>query len=108
MPQENDPLISSFLSHSSIDELNRKREEKAKIEAAQKEMDERYRVATNKIFGSENGKFWLRMFLVKIGYHSFDKSYNPAMLVRDGILKGVYLQHIRPYLKQEIRAEVES
>ncbi len=95
-------------SHSSIDELNRKREEEKQRTLRLKEEEEEYRLVINRLFASEDGQYFLNKMKRACGLNSFDKEINPAKLIEDRGRRAVWFELIRPYLDKTILMQLEQ
>lgn len=100
-------VLDEYFNGGSIDDILRKREQRKHDEAILKEEIEQYTNAVNRLFSSEDGKFFLKKLVMYCGVNSFDKQLNPAKLIEDSGKRKVFLELIRPFLDKTIRAELE-
>lgn len=106
MSQNEDQEYNPF-SHSSIDEILRKREQKQDLEVLEKEELERFRLATNQLFNSDNGRYWLSRAMRYCHINTFDNGLNPAKLIEDRGKRLFFLEFILAHLDEKLRKELE-
>lgn len=99
--------ISTIWGHGSIDAILARRANKEDLDALKKAEYEKFRIATNEIFNSDNGRYWLSRLMRYCHINTFDKELNPAKLVEDRGKQMVFLEFILPHLDKEIRKELE-
>ena len=86
------------------DKLKAQKKQQDILEAEQKE----YSDAINRIFASDDGKFFLNKMKRACAVNSFDKEINPAKFVEDNGRKKVWYELIYPYIDKEILRELEQ
>ena len=96
------------LSKSSIDDLLKKRAEAEKeVVLAQEEVQD-YTDCINRLFSSDDGKFFLNKLKRACGLNLFDKEINPAKLIEDRGRRAVWFELVRPYLDKSLLRELEQ
>lgn len=98
----------SPFSHDSIDKMTQKRKEQKELELRIKEEEEEYRIVINRIFASDDGKYFLNKLKRSCGLNTFDKEINPAKLIEDRGRRAVWFELIRPYLDKSILMQLEQ
>jgi len=99
---ENDPV------KSIVDRIQERKEKQAKKSFLNEEQKKEYRIAINGLAKTKNGKYFLKSLLRYIDIFEVEgeKSLEPRdMFVDKG--KRKYLEAIRPYLKSDIRKDIE-
>jgi len=86
------------------------KERHQKEEATQRiiENEVEWQKAANSLFGSPNGKLFIKYLLRSIGLFAVDNTRDPAKLLEDKGKRQIYLQLIRPYLTPELLMELEN
>tara|TARA_R110000782_G_scaffold250267_1_gene337517 strand:+ start:132 stop:446 length:315 start_codon:yes stop_codon:yes gene_type:complete len=96
------------LGKDTIDKmLSKKAEEERQILLLKEEIED-YRKAINRIFSTDDGKYFLNKMKVACGLNLFDKELNPAKLIEDRGRRGVWFDLIRPYLDKDILRELDQ
>ncbi len=108
MSEDNQDKPYNPLSQGSIDELLKKRAEKEKQLVLAKEEEDDYIVCINRLFSSDDGKYFLNKLKRACGLNLFDKEINPAKLIEDAGRRKVWFELIRPYLDVSIQRELEQ
>ena len=96
------------LGRDSIDKMLEKREAAKKQELTLKEEEEDYIITINRLFASDDGKYFLNKLKRACGLNLFDKEINPAKLIEDAGRRKVWFELIRPYLDKNILRELEQ
>ena len=96
------------LGTDTIDKMLAKRAAVEKQGLLLKEEQEDYRNAINRLFASEDGKFFLNKMKRSCRLNSFDKDINPAKLIEDRGCRSVWFELIYPYLDKNILKELEQ
>ena len=96
------------LGTDTIDKMLAKKKAELKAKEAAEEEIQDYIKAINRLFASEDGKFFLNKMKRACGINSFDKEINPAKLIEDRGRGLVWFELIRPYLDVNILRELEQ
>lgn len=97
-----------FSSFTSIDNINKRREEALRNRAILEEEIAEFKIVLNRLASSPDGQYFFRKLIRFAGIYSFDKDINPAKMMEDRGKRKSYLELVRPYLTFETRIALES
>lgn len=93
---------------SVIEKMARQYEERENEKAKLIENEKEWASAAKSLFGSRNGKLFIKYLIRHIKLFQVDTTRDMTKMLEDRGAKNVYLRLIRPYLPPELLAELET
>ena len=94
--------------NTTVDKIKESGAQRDRIKAIGTEMEEEYADALNRIASSEDGKFFLKSLMIALGINKPLNYRDNLSLIKQTEQRNVYLEKIRPYLKHDVRKDLES
>ncbi len=110
MSEESSPHSPEMdISATSVIEKLVKERQQAELEKAKViENEEEWQKAARTMFSTNEGKLFIKYLLRHVKLFTIDNSRDMTKMLEDRGGKNVYLGLIRPYLQQELLAELEN
>lgn len=93
---------------SAVERVAKERQERERQEAVAIENIEEWKKAARSLFGSRNGKLFIKYLLRQNGLFKPSATRDMTKMLEERGMKDVYLVLIRPYLTPELLAELET